>query len=99
MTFHPSITDTHGCFHLMKHFISILETKLEAPESLQIETNLSKIIPLPHEEQQTHLPIESLLPKAGESSYLKGTKLLFVILSHITNFKFQLPILFFFILF
>ena len=90
MTFHPSITDIHGCFHLMKHFISILETKLEAPESLQIETNLSKIIPLPHEEQQTHLPIESLLPKAGESSYLKGTKLLFVILFNIIrNFKFQ----------
>ena len=72
MTFHPSVTDIHGCFHLMKHFVSILDSKLESTSSLETHQNSSKSIPQPHEEQQTHLPIESLLPGSTESFNFKG---------------------------
>ena len=72
MAFHPSVTDIHGCFHLMKHFISILDTKLGLPEE-ETETNsLPLHIPQPHEEQQKHLPIESLLPPVSDSFNFKG---------------------------
>ena len=76
MTFHPSVTDIHGCFHLMKHFISILDTKFEASDDFQVETKSSKTLPQPHEEQQTHLPIESLLPGVTESFNFKGNILI-----------------------
>ena len=72
MAFHPSVTDVHGCFHLMKHFISILDTKLGSFENEEIESQYSQSVPQPHEEQQTHLPIESLLPSVSESFNFKG---------------------------
>ena len=72
MTFHPSVTDIHGCFHLMKHFISILGTKLGTSENEVKELHASQNIPQPHEEQQTHLPIEALLPRSSESFNFKG---------------------------
>ena len=51
MTFHPSITDTLGSFHLMRQFLSILDSSLEEagkPASPSPET--------------IHQSIESLLP-------------------------------------
>ena len=72
MAFHPTVSDIHGCFHLMKHFISILDTKLGSSENVAIDSHSSQCIPQPHEEQQTHLPIESLLPTATESFNFKG---------------------------
>ena len=73
MAFHPSVTDVHGCFHLMKHFISILDSKLGSSETDRLETTTSsQQIPQPHEEQQTHLPIESLLPTISDSFNLRG---------------------------
>ena len=73
MAFHPSVTDVHGCFHLMKHFISILDSKLGSSENDRLETTTcSQQLPQPHEEQQTHLPIESLLPSISDSFNLRG---------------------------
>ena len=72
MAFHPSVTDIHGCFHLMKHFISILNTKLGSSEDISSNSSSSQHIPMPHEDQQTHLPIESLLPNVSDSFNFKG---------------------------
>ena len=72
MAFHPSVTDIHGCFHLMKHFITILDTKLGSFENESNEVQSYQSIPQPHEEQQTHLPIETLLPSSTESFNFKG---------------------------
>ena len=72
MAFHPSVTDIHGCFHLMKHFITILDTKLGSFQNESNEVQSYQSIPQPHEEQQTHLPIETLLPSSTESFNFKG---------------------------
>ena len=80
MAFHPSVTDVHGCFHLMKHFISILDSKLGSSENDRLETTTcSKQLPQPHEEQQTHLPIESLLPSISDSFNLRGIIYIYIV--------------------
>ena len=80
MAFHPSVTDVHGCFHLMKHFISILDSKLGSSENDRLETTTcSQQLPQPHEEQQTHLPIESLLPSISDSFNLRGIIYIYIL--------------------
>ena len=70
MTFHPSVTDVVGSLHLMRHFWTILGSKLNQEDVLDGTENGAEVgeeslrsieVPLPHEDQQQHLSIENIL--------------------------------------
>ena len=67
MTFHPSVTDVIGSLHLMRHFWTILSSKLKESDEAGGEEEMTRSIdlPLPHEDQQQHLPIEQILQSEG----------------------------------
>ena len=70
MTFHPSVTDVVGSLHLMRHFWTILGSKLNQEDVIDGAENGAEVgeeslrsieVPLPHEDQQQHLSIENIL--------------------------------------
>ena len=68
MTFHPCVTDVIGSLHLMRHFWTILSSKLkDSAEEEEGEEEMTRSIevPMPHEDQQQHLPIEQILQSEG----------------------------------
>ena len=70
MTFHPSVTDVVGSLHLLRHFWTILGSKLNQEDVIDGAENGAEVgeeslrsieVPLPHEDQQQHLSIENIL--------------------------------------
>ncbi len=60
MTFHPSVTDTLGSFHLTRQFLLILDAILEQ-DGGNLNASLS---PLASASEDIHQPVESLLPQS-----------------------------------
>lgn len=58
MTFHPSITDTLGSFHLLRQFLQILDVILEQDSSSSVQV---------YPQEGLHAPIEALLPTTENS--------------------------------